>query len=466
MSELPEGVEPASVPEPKPSALGIVLRDGRAGGTEILFGLRAPRSRFMPDHLAFPGGRLDPGDGGADDPGFRACASRELLEETGLAIPQASWLDAGERTTPPFFPVRFRTKFWVAPLPEGQALPNALPAPDEIAVLAFESSRSILAKWERGEVQLPPPVVPILRLLSGRERWDAGEAAQAIRDLNTAEDPCPRIEFVPGIWVVPVKTATMPPATHTNVWLIGGNRFAIVDPGCDEPEEIERTLAIVRRRVEDGGTPAAIVLTHHHRDHVRGSGALAEALGVPVRAHRATLGRLPRMAHDFAVLPIEDGEILDLGGESWTAIHTPGHAPGHLAFHEPRRNALVAGDLVSGLSTILVGLDGGDMGTFLETLRRMELLGVRHVLPSHGPPLPGKAFAKALEHRMARQEGVLAALGDGTTPLVACAREAYADTPQAPPALREAQTRAILEHLERMGRVARVDADGTRWRRG
>jgi glyoxylase-like metal-dependent hydrolase (beta-lactamase superfamily II)/8-oxo-dGTP pyrophosphatase MutT (NUDIX family) len=466
MSELPEGVEPAAVPEPKPSALGIVLRDGPARGTEILFGLRAPRSRFLPNHLAFPGGRLDPGDGSPDDAGFRACATREFVEETGLAIPTASWRDAGERTTPPFFPIRFRTKFWVAPLPEGQALPAELPAPDEITAISFESPGSILAKWEGGEVQLPPPVVPILRLLSGRERWGAEDAASAIRDLNAAEDPCPRIEFVPGIWVVPVKTATMPPATHTNVWLIGGDRFAIVDPGSDEPEEIERTLAIVRRRAEEGARAAAVLLTHHHRDHVRGSGALAEALGVPVRAHRATLGRLPRMAHDFPVQPIEDGEILELGGESWTAIHTPGHAPGHLAFHEPGRNALVAGDLVSGLSTILVGLDGGDMGTFLETLRRMDLLGVRHVLPSHGPPLPGIAFAKALEHRMVRRERVLAALGDGTTPLAACAREAYADTPQAPAVLREAQTRAILEHLERTGRVARADADGTKWRRG
>ncbi len=466
MSELPEGVEPAAVPEPKPSALGIVLRERPEGRTEVLFGLRAPRSRFMPDHLAFPGGRLEPEDGGADDAGLRACATRELLEETGLSIPASSWCDAGERTTPPFFPIRFRTKFWVGSLPDGQALPAALPAPDEIAALAFERPASVLARWEAGEVQVPPPVVPILRLLAGHERWGAGEAASAVRDLNTEEDPSPRIEFVPGIWVVPVKTATMPPATHTNVWLIGADRFAIVDPGSDDPEEIERTLAIVRRRAAEGARPAAVLLTHHHRDHVRGSGALAEALGVPVRAHRATLGRLPRMANDFAVAPIEDGEVLDLGGESWTAIHTPGHAPGHLAFHEPRRNALVAGDLVSGLSTILIGLEGGDMGTFLETLRRMDLLGVRHVLPSHGPPLPGKAFAKALEHRMRRQERVLAALGDGTTPLAACARDAYADTPQAPPVLREAQTRAILEHLERTGRVARADADGTRWRRG
>ena len=464
MSELPEGVEPAEVPRPRPSALGIVLREDASGAFEILLGLRAARSRFMPGHLAFPGGRLDPEDGAADDAGFRACASREFREETQLEIPTDAWRDAGERTTPPFFPVRFRTKFWVAALPEGQVLPASLPAPDEVASLDFDRPAAVLTRWEAGEVLLPPPVVPILRLLVGRERWSAEQAADSIRELNTFEDPRPRIEFVPGIWVVPVQTATMPPATHTNVWLIGRERFAIVDPGSDDPEEVERLLSIVRRRAEDGDAPAAVVLTHHHRDHVRGAGAVAEALKVPVRAHRATLGRLPRIPHDFIVDPIEDGEVLDLGGERWTAIHTPGHAPGHLAFHEPERNALVAGDLVSGLSTILVGLDGGDMGTYMESLRLMDLLGVRHVLPSHGPPLPGKAFANALEHRIARQDRVLAAIGTGTVGLVDCAREAYADTPQAPPFLREAQTRAILEHLERMGHVTRLDGEGRSWR--
>jgi glyoxylase-like metal-dependent hydrolase (beta-lactamase superfamily II) len=463
MSELPDGVEPAQVPQPRPSALGIVLREGPEGVTEVLLGLRAERSRFMPGHLAFPGGRLDPQDGSADEDGFRACASREFLEETGLKIPPSGWHDAGERTTPPFFPVRFRTKFWIGRIPEAQELPLDLPAPNEIASLAFERPGTVLARWEAGEVLLPPPVVPILRLLTGRERWSLEEAAVAVLGVNTEEDPCPRIEFVPGVWVFPVRTATMPPATHTNVWLIGAERFAVVDPGSDDPAEVDRLLSVVRRREQEGATPVAIVLTHHHRDHVRGAGAVADALRVPVRAHRATLGRLPGFGNDFVIEPIEDADVLELGGERWTAIHTPGHAPGHLAFHEARRNLLVAGDLVSGLSTILVGLDGGDMGTYMESLRRMDLLEVRHVLPSHGPPLPGKAFAGAIGHRMARQARVLSALAAGKSEIVDCAREAYADTPQAPPFLREAQTRAILEHLERTGRVRRLDEGGGTW---
>ena len=62
MSELPDHVPPARVPEPKPSALGIVLRRA-SDGWELLFGRRAATSRFMPGYLAFPGGRFERADG-------------------------------------------------------------------------------------------------------------------------------------------------------------------------------------------------------------------------------------------------------------------------------------------------------------------------------------------------------------------------------------------------------------------
>ncbi|HJQ98282.1 MAG TPA: NUDIX hydrolase, partial [Candidatus Polarisedimenticolaceae bacterium] len=135
------------------------------GGYEILLGLRARTSRFMPGNLAFPGGKLEP----ADDPGrpgaFERCASRELLEETGLSIDPSAWIDAGERITPPFFNVRFRTRFFVAELPPGQTLPKAPPAPAEIEELGFHRAGDILDAWQRGRATVPPPVVTILRAL-------------------------------------------------------------------------------------------------------------------------------------------------------------------------------------------------------------------------------------------------------------------------------------------------------------
>jgi 8-oxo-dGTP pyrophosphatase MutT (NUDIX family) len=116
VSALPEGVEPAVPPPARPSALGVVVRRAPAG-LEVLLGLRSRRARFMPGHLVFPGGGLDPADGVGEE-GLRRCASRELAEEAGVDVAPEAWTDLGERVTPPLFRVRFRTRFFVT---EGRA---------------------------------------------------------------------------------------------------------------------------------------------------------------------------------------------------------------------------------------------------------------------------------------------------------------------------------------------------------
>ena len=51
MSELPDGIEPAPIPLPKDSSLGIVLRRRGDGRFDVLLGRRARHSRFMPGNL-------------------------------------------------------------------------------------------------------------------------------------------------------------------------------------------------------------------------------------------------------------------------------------------------------------------------------------------------------------------------------------------------------------------------------
>lgn len=466
MSELPDGIEPAPVPEPLPSALGIVVRRHVSGASLVLLGRRARRARFLPGHLAFPGGKLEekdrPGEAGA----FERCASREVLEETGLAIPPGSWLDAGERTTPPFFSVRYRTRFFAAELPKGASLPASPPAPQEIESLEFASPGRILADWESRRALVPPPLLPIFRAVVQAPAAGIADLAALVAAVNRAEDRNPRIEFVPGVWALPLRTRTLPPATCTNAWMTGGRRFVVVDPGSSESGEIDRLLAAVRKRAAGGDEPAAVVLTHHHRDHVGGAFAVAAALDVPLLAHAATLDRLRGIPAEVTARPLVDGETLDLEGASLEALHTPGHAPGHLAFHVRPQEALVAGDLVSGLSTILVGLDDGDMDAYLASLRRVEALGVATILPAHGPPLPAGAIGATIRHREAREARIVAALASGAArPLAAIARDAYEDTPSAPAFLRELQTRGHLRRLERLGRAARLDPAGAAWRK-
>ncbi len=115
----------------------IVLRDGPSG-PEALMGLRGAGHRFMPNHLVFPGGAVDPGDNTAPaaselrqevmrhllisaDPalarGLAIAAARELEEETGLTLgrpPQLEGFDYLCRAvTPEASPVRFDARFLV-----------------------------------------------------------------------------------------------------------------------------------------------------------------------------------------------------------------------------------------------------------------------------------------------------------------------------------------------------------------
>lgn len=83
------GFEPESigVEGDERAAVALVLRD-REAGPEVLFIERATRSGDpWSGHMAFPGGRLDPGD-----ETVRAAAERETLEEVGLSLSGAEYI--------------------------------------------------------------------------------------------------------------------------------------------------------------------------------------------------------------------------------------------------------------------------------------------------------------------------------------------------------------------------------------
>lgn len=463
MSELPEGLLPAEPSEPVDSALAIVLRQG-PGSRELLLGLRSARARFLPGHLAFPGGRLDPVDAPQEPGALARCASRELREETGLEVEAGAWLDAGERVTPPLFPLRFRTRFLLTDLATSGSSLDLLPANDENERLVFNTARDVLDQWERGDCKVAPPLLPILRAVAQAGDLAPDAVALRIQAVNAEQERRPQIEFLPGVSAVAVRTATLPPATHTNVWLAGTKRFAIVDPGSAEPGEIRLLLEVIERRRRAGDQPVAVLLTHAHRDHMGGAVALARALGLPVRAHPVVLEALDPSRGQATLLPFEEGQEIELHGLRLRALYTPGHAPGHLAFLASERHWLICGDLLSGLSTILIDpRTGGDMEAYLTTLERVRGLACTTFFPGHGPPLPGAEIDRAVGHRCWREARVLEVLGLGPASLAAIARQAYAEMPQMPAALAESQTLAHLVWLERRGLARRADEAGTSW---
>jgi ribonuclease/clavin/mitogillin len=463
VSELPGGIPPATEPVPRDSASGIVLQAARDGGWRVLLGLRSRKSRFMPGHLAFPGGVMEAQDR-PDDPGaWERCASREMQEETGLEIPAVAWLAAGERITPPLFPVRFRTRFFAGILDRTETVDRLEPTTGENERLEFHDPTAVLQSWADGRVKLPPPVLPLLRALAAKSGGAIEDVVEVLREANALEERSARMEFAPGVWAHPMKTATLPPATHTNVWMPGGRRFVVIDPGTADESEISRLLAVVQRRLDLGDSVAAVLLTHHHRDHIGGACETARRLGCPILAHPQVLEVLGDAADGIETRPLNDGDEIDLQGLTLRAVFTPGHAPGHLAFQLVESRLLVVGDLISGMSTILIDPQQGDMDAYLASLERVQALECRALFPGHGPPLPGDRLGRLIEHRALREAAIRERLASGSASLAEIAQAAYVEKSRMPAALIEAQTLAHLIRLERRGEARRVDAQGGTW---
>ncbi|GAA3748512.1 glyoxylase-like metal-dependent hydrolase (beta-lactamase superfamily II) [Spinactinospora alkalitolerans] len=185
-----------------------------------------------------------------------------------------------------------------------------------------------------------------------------------------------------------------------------GAECVIIDPGQGAAEGMEKLLA------EHDLTPAAVLLTHGHFDHVWSAAQVSEAHGVPSYLHpgdRALLtdpaaGLDPGLAAQLSgllgdepmrepaeVLEAADGAVLALAGLEFAVDHAPGHTPGSVAYALPageeHPEVLFTGDLLFAGSIGRTDFPGGDHPTILRSLERVCLRRSDDttVLPGHGP---------------------------------------------------------------------------------
>lgn len=269
-------------------------------------------------------------------------------------------------------------------------------------------------------------------------------------------------ELGSDIELFPTRTPTLPPATHTNSYALGGRDVLIVEPSPQDDVERRAMIAWVGGMRSAGRNPIAVLATHHHADHVGAAMSLRSELDLPLWAHPATQERLQDVAFDRS---LHDGERIRLDGpiaRTWEVLHTPGHAPGHVCLHEPDAGALVLGDMIASQGTILIAPGDGDMGVYLEQLRRLADLDARLGLPAHGEPIerPSRVLRATHDHRLMREGKVVDALARcGPCDVDTLLPDVYDDTPVALWPLAKMSLMAHLSKLADEG-VVEQDIDG------
>jgi glyoxylase-like metal-dependent hydrolase (beta-lactamase superfamily II) len=261
----------------------------------------------------------------------------------------------------------------------------------------------------------------------------------------------------------PMRTRPLPPATHTNAYLVGESEMALIDPGGEEPGDLLALFRLIETLAADGRCLKMVLATHHHPDHIGAVEHVRSRYGVPVGAHPAA-GEAVRA--DFT---LRDGDLVPLasgaaGAWDLRAIHTPGHTRGHLCFHHARTRSLFTGDHIpGGKGTVIIDPPEGDMGAYMASLERLLELPIETIFPGHGSPQGAVAqrIRWLIEHRRERGAKVLAALAPEPRTLGELVELAYADTKRELWSYAERSLLAHLLELESRGMASRV---GERWR--
>ena len=472
---------------PRPSA-SVMLRRG----DEILVCHRVSTVPAFPDYWAFPGGGVSRVDRSAlsahpewfadrdeDERVALVALMREMVEEVGM-VPSSSGLeiisdhlrskilddkaawhelvnsgeipidDSGflvisERTTPPLAPLRFRNHFFTMECNVDPVL--NFDVNPEFDAFRWATPATLLDEWESNNIRLPPPLIMILR-----ELLEDSMDASILRMSNAPPKENLRIEFAPGVECLPLPTATLPPATHTNCYILGvpGGDRIIIDPAAKDVEGLAQFREKIERILADGSSIIATIFTHRHADHIGDLTAISQLYDAPIWATSETLEAIPSRVTNVV---LEEGDTFDLDGVTWTVLETPGHCPGQICLSSDA--GIISADNVVQVGTILVPSGEGDMTQYIEGLKRLLGMNAKLLFPGHGPVVtnPTKLITHYIKHREKRHEAVFSAWQSGLREIEELSQAAYVDTPDAHPMLKIDQTMSHLDALRNEGRI-------------
>lgn len=196
-----------------------------------------------------------------------------------------------------------------------------------------------------------------------------------------------------GYTIEPVESAPFAQVAYV-IWGTGSTEALVIDPGFDT----DTILDLLRR---EGLTPAAILDTHGHADHIAGNAAIKAAFPdapIVIGANESHLLSDPEanMSGPFGmplISPpadrlVHDGERVELAGFSFEVREIPGHSPGSVIylFDEFTPAFVIGGDVLFAGSVGRADL-GGNAAQLISGIKTklLTLPDATLVLPGHGP---------------------------------------------------------------------------------
>lgn len=260
---------------------------------------------------------------------------------------------------------------------------------------------------------------------------------------------CPILDYL--------HTLTVPtpfPVGPIHCYLVEGDELTLIDTGPNHPA----TLTALREALNARGVAfqdiQRIIVTHAHVDHFGLAASIVAASGASVWSHARNrwwltdLDNETRRRSDFyydvfaqngapralieavaqgmasvmryataipadRFVPLNDGDTITLGDDTWRVVYAPGHASGLICLYESRSRTLISSDHLLRDITSNPVLEPPTRGeserpralvNYIASLQKIAEFDVRRALPAHGEPIEdvGALVAERLAFHRAR----------------------------------------------------------------
>lgn len=243
---------------------------------------------------------------------------------------------------------------------------------------------------------------------------------------NSNNNIIPYVKPVPELYQLMTVSSPLLPHHTTNCFVIGepGHDTLIVDPSPINNTQYANLKNTLNRIKEKNNFEfSAIFITHHHADHLMNAPRLAKEFALPIIISEESFNKISKKTDSSVIESLEisfagEGDILaKWRGNNVMVFEVPGHAEGQLALAPENMEWFLAGDLIQGAGTVVIGSEDGNMIDYFHSLKRIIRLNPKIVLPSHGKAQHStKCIKDTLNHRIQREKQVLRLYKAGYTP--------------------------------------------------